>query len=149
MTADLPSLLGARLHDFEIRRFFRDIGGQPSVQEEEDGTYYEFLRSGISLLFDLDSRLKAIHLYSSGRDEYSEYVGNVPGGLTFRDRKEEVIRKLGNPTRSGGGEKTLLADRIAEWVRYDYTNYSLHAEFSEPRGTVSLVTVISPEAVPV
>lgn len=75
---ELKDLLGKTRDEFVTRRFMSELAEEPEILEEEDGTYFEFRRRGLSLLFDLGGRLKAIHLYRGGRDGYCEYVGSLP-----------------------------------------------------------------------
>jgi filamentous hemagglutinin len=146
--SDLKALLGKRRDDFIVRRFLKELGDDAKVLAEEDGTYYEFQQRGVSLLFDLEERLKAIYLYHAGRDGYTQYAGDLPDRITFMDHQDDVLRKLGAPSKAGGGEASLLYEVVPNWIRYDHDGYSVHVELSAADGSVSLVTLMSPEAVP-
>jgi hypothetical protein len=143
----LVNLLGRWLDDSELRRFIRDLGESPSVLEEEDGTYYEFPSAGLAILFDVNPRVKAIYLHREGHDNYRGFGGALPQNLSFGKSRKDVMKLLGAPSQQGGGKSSLLYARVPKWVRYDYGDYSLHAQFS-PDEKLSLVTVMVPSAVP-
>jgi hypothetical protein len=143
----LVNLLGRSLDDFELRRFIRDLGESLRILEEEDGTYYEFPSAGLAILFDIDLRVKAMYLHREGHDNYRGFGGGLPKNLSFDKSRKDVMKLLGAPSQQGGGKSSVLYARVPEWVRYDYGDYSLHAQFS-PDGKLSLVTVMIPSAVP-
>jgi hypothetical protein len=63
--------------------------------------------------------LGTFHLHRNGHEGLSEYSGQFPNGVAFRDSKEEIVRKLGNPIAAGGGGfSNLLKKPIPHWLRY-------------------------------
>lgn len=128
--------------------FLREAPEEPEISDDDDGTYWTFSRSGFSFFFGEDSRLRAIHIFPEGREGFSGFAEPLPGGFSWRSRKDDVVQQLGPPSKSGGGGKSALYGRVPDWIRYDYPDYSLHTEFSGPDDTVGLMTLMSPDAVP-
>ena len=132
----------------EIQLFLREVPEEPEIEEHADGRYWKFLRSGFSFSFGKDSRLRTIHIFPEGRDGFGGFAEPLPGGFSWRSRKDDVVQQLGPPSKSGGGGKSILYARVPDWIRYDYPDYSLHTEFSGPDDAVGLLTLMSPNAVP-
>lgn len=55
-------------------------------------------RHGVKLKVDKDN-VSLIYLHSQGADDYAQYRGQLPEGLTFADSPEAVAKKLGPLTR--------------------------------------------------
>lgn len=65
--------------------------------------------------------LTAIFLYGPGDDEFSEYKGALPGGLSFSDSQAQARAKLGPPAKfneARGLEIWELRERIRLFVLY-------------------------------
>ncbi len=88
--------------------------------------------------------LCAFHLHRSGHDGLAEYRGLLPHGVQYGDSKAEVIRKVGEPTQSGGGEANAMLGRIPIWVRYSMSGFVLHFQFDDS-DRLEMVTVSTEE----
>ena len=146
-TKELIRQLNAVLGDDALDAVLRRMR-QPKIRKSKKESYHSFLDDGVSLRFDRKSALKTICLYPGGREGFSKYQGALPSGVTFSDGRDEVVRKLGAPTASGGGGRSALYGVVPQWVRYDLSGYTVHFEFHAETGGVSLVTIMASDSVP-
>ena len=146
--ADISRLLDRSFDDAQVQELVRDLGPCTVGDEAGEGAYHQFMEAGVSLFVDLKERVKTIFLYPEGRDGFTAYAGEIPGGITFADRQPDVTGKLGPASRSGGGGKSALYGSVPQWARYDRPDHSLHFEFAGADGAVSLITLMSPDTVP-
>ena len=57
--------------------------------------------------------LEGIFFYAEGKAGYSQYKGELPGGIKFCDRRSDVLVKLGEPNwqRKRRGDGSIVAER--------------------------------------
>lgn len=65
-------------------------------------------------------------------------------GLTAASTREDVIALLGEPTRTGGGQKHTAIGYIHPWIKYQRPDCQLRFEFHKSTG-IRLVTVLPPD----
>jgi hypothetical protein len=96
--AELSSLLGQQSDSVEMKAFVAKLGTTPEVQKFNDRYYYSFKSQGISLCFDkITNALLTIFLYSEGVDNYRQFQGELPFGLSFKSTPKELEAILGVP----------------------------------------------------
>ncbi len=83
-------------------------------------------------------------MYLRGKDDYSAFQGELSRGLLVGDSREEVLAKLGPPTRSGYADPT---DRWP-WDRYDSERLCLHNTYAESGNGLRKVTHMAPDVAP-
>jgi len=79
----------------------------------DDCTYVNAKPAGVSLCFDgaspaAERRLACIHLFAGGVDGYSRCALDLPCGLRFDMVGKDVVERLGEPDKKGGGGKVPL-----------------------------------------
>jgi len=89
--ADSPAAL-ALLRPFEANR---------TVSDHSDVSYWSYKSHGLSVLLE-QGAISSIIFYADHADEFSEFAGELPGGLEWSDTRADVERKLGAPQVSGG-----------------------------------------------
>jgi hypothetical protein len=154
---NLVRLLHRSEKDPEVRRFF----GQRMAYIERDEYYgtLQFKNEGLDVVFQeapwVVSRekitdpkelyLAAFHLYRKGYDGFAEYSGELPNGVAFGDSEAEIVRKMGQPIRVGGGGMIPVLKRPApRWFWYPLDDAILHLQFDED-GRVDLATIQVPK----
>jgi hypothetical protein len=148
----LVKLLGRSENDPEVRNFF---GRQMSNIERDE--YYgmlEFRADGVDVVFKeapwvvsseritdpKELYLAAFHLYREGHHHFFEYTGNLPNGIVFGDPEAEVLRKLGQPLRRGGGGASSVTNGpIPRWLWFPLGDAILHIQL-DANGRVEMVT---------
>jgi hypothetical protein len=92
--------------------------------------------------------IRAFLLHRAGHERHAGYQGILPLGLAFSEGEAGVLKTLGPPTRSGGGDESVLLQRTNPlWHRYDFADWSLHVQFDDA-GTLEMVTLSAPEIRP-
>ena len=79
----------------------------------DDCTFVNAKPAGVSLCFDgappaAERRLACIHLFAGGVDGYSRCALDLPCGLRFDMVGKDVVERLGEPDKKGGGGKVPL-----------------------------------------
>jgi hypothetical protein len=148
MQSDFITLLGLRLDDIVTSTLVRSLGEQPKVELIHDTFYMEMRNSGLSFIAPLDGIVTTIMFYSDGYEGYKGFTGALPDGVSFSDSRNEVSRKLGEPSNSGGNDLIPYLGKASAWDRYDRDAYALHFTYANGERSILLVTLMRPDAVP-
>nr|WP_314860788.1 hypothetical protein [uncultured Undibacterium sp.] len=110
----LKNALGKAIDGAEISLIKKAAVTPPEIEhfDKEEATYFEWKNLGIELLFER-TKLKTVFLYSDKSKEHSAYLGNLPHGLLFSDKRADVERKLGVP------DLIVETTVIDFWVKYE------------------------------
>jgi len=124
----LVFLLGRSENDPVVRNFF---GHEMSNIDCDE--YYgslEFKSEGVGVVFQeapwvvptetiIDPKVlyvAAFHLHREGHEGFAEYSGHLPNGLAVGDSEAELLRRMGEPLRrGGGGTSSVLKRSIPRW----------------------------------
>jgi len=102
-TASTLAMLGKNVQSVEVKTWLEKVGASPEIDKFDDCYYYSFKATGVSLSFDKATDvLTSIFLYSEGADEFRQYQGDLPFGLSFQMTRKEIESALGRPDESGG-----------------------------------------------
>ncbi len=149
----LVSLLRRSENDPEVRNFF----GQAISSIEHDEYYgsLEFKPEGVDVVFNeapwvvpsekitdpKELYLAAFHLHREGHEGYAGYSGQLPNDVALDDPEAEVLRKMGQPSTSGGGGmSTVVKGPIPRWFRYSFGDAFLHFQL-DANGRVDMATL--------
>jgi hypothetical protein len=80
----------------------------------------------------------SFHFHREAHEGYAAYSGTFPNGVLLGDPEWAVLRKMGLPTWSGGGEKSPA------WIRYKFGDAVLHFQ-SDRAGHVEMITLMVPD----
>jgi len=85
-----------------------------------------------------------VFFYSEGKDEYSQYKGELPFGLSFEDRRENVVHKLGEQSwqRLAQDDERVISDR---WDNLLEVAYRLHVSYYKDTGKISIISATIPD----
>jgi hypothetical protein len=144
----LEALVGASLQSTHVVEFFltqpatanrrrqgrTDLNGIHSLSSKQHGYEVDHKKG----------RIETIFVYLRGKDDYSPFRGELSRGLLVEDSREEVLAKLGEPTRSG------YADSTARWPwdRYDSERLCLHITYGESGNGLRMLTLMAPDVAP-
>lgn len=142
-------LLGQSTDKADIEALAREVNETPEITEDEDlaTTYYEFFQSGIGLQAE-EATISTVFLYPGDRDGYQQYSGRLPEGLSWSDGRTAARDRLGEPNAAGEGEVFPDLGPTPPFDRYDLSTYSLHLSYGGENGTLSLVTLMTPQTTP-
>lgn len=104
-------------------------------------------QNGIQLRLDRNERIAVIFLYGQPKDGFEPYKGGLVSSLSFSSNQRDIQSALGSPSAVGKPGKSLLGSH-GGWIRYDYSDYSIHFSFGVQGGTIDLVTIMSADSVP-
>ncbi|MBC3909708.1 hypothetical protein [Undibacterium umbellatum] len=132
-----------------------DLTNELVLPEGEFDCYIERPIDGICFVFTDDAMFlgkktqalgsgplyfSGIFLYAEGRDSYSQFRSDIPFGLSFTMKHEDMISKLGVPTWQRFREDgTLAADR---WD--NKAEVQIHISYSINDGRLVLVSLQKP-----
>jgi hypothetical protein len=149
----LVSLLGRSENDSAVRNFF---GRQLSNIDRDE--YYgslEFKPEGVGVVFkeapwvvpsEMISDPKelfvaAFHLYRKGYKGFAGYSGQLPNRVSLGDSEAELLRKMGQPIKRGGGDTSSVRKQsIPRWFWFALGEAILHFQL-DPMGRVDLATL--------
>ncbi len=149
--ADFPDptvLLGKPSSHPAVQTFIDRHGAVIELSSYPDATYHLAKNRGFSLLEE-NGVIGTVFLYvEAGYEGFARYAGPLPRGLDIGDRRDDVLRKLGEPHRSSGPvDRPGDLGTIAGWDKYYEPAMSLHVQYDE-QGVVQLVTLMTPETDP-
>jgi hypothetical protein len=148
----LVTLLGRSENDAEVRDFF----GRQMANIERDEYYgmLEFKPDGLDVVFQeapwvvsaekvtdpKELYLAAFHLYRDGYNGFVGYRGKLPNNLVFGDPEHEVLRKMGQPIKTGGGGMSRVTKGVVpRWFWFPLGEAILHIQLDE-NGRVEMAT---------
>jgi hypothetical protein len=153
----LVSLLRLSENDARVRNFF---GHEMSnIERDEFYGWLEFKPEGVGVVFNeapwvvppekiTDPKelwLSAFHLHREFHDGFVGYSGKLPNGVALGDSETELLRKMGEPIKKGGGY-TDPADKlpILRWFSFIWGDVILHFQL-DPMGRINMATLQAPE----
>jgi hypothetical protein len=106
-----------------LQQFIDDIANgdapEPTIKTFPDASYRSWPSLGISLCFtmlDGKEQLDSIDIFNGHpKDKFSAYEGSLPLEITSSSQAHDIVSKLGEPIKKGGGGNT----RMPCWVQYD------------------------------
>jgi hypothetical protein len=135
----IETLIGRRSSEITSMSLFRDAA---EVEKEtiEELTYIEFPREGVSFVVDENDMVEAIHLYSEGLDSYSQYDGEIPGGLNFAMNQQGVRSVLGSPAAQADEGESFL-DKHPAWDVFRVNAVYMNVSYEFDRQSVQQFTL--------
>jgi hypothetical protein len=150
----LIALLGRNISEPEV---MQRLAEYPRLHPSEGGASMDgsvqsvrYLRStadGLLIKLSEDGEILAIFMMSGGKEDYSEFRGELPGRLNFAAEPEDAIRVLGQPA-ARRAEASYGGHRLGELLRYDYPAHSVHIQFRVDHDGIDLVTAMTARQVP-
>jgi hypothetical protein len=148
MEHELVKLLGMCLDEVAKSPFVVALQESGHAEMVHDRLYLEYRNSGIAFDADLHGRATTVFLYAEGYQDYKGFAGEFPEGISFTDDRRAVHARLGQPSGSGGGTVIQSFGKAPRWDRFDRRLYSLHIQYIEGDGSVTLVSLMRPYSIP-
>jgi hypothetical protein len=153
----LVSLLGRSENDPVVRNFFgHEIS---NIHRDEYYGSLEFKPEGVDVVFEeapwvvpsekiTDPKvlyIAAFHLHREGHEGFAGYSGQLPNGVALGDSETELLRRMGEPIRrGGGGTSSVLKRPIPRWFWFVVGEAILHVQL-DPKGRIDMATLQTPE----
>ena len=112
----------------------------------DDRGYWENSRAGISVASEA-SVVTAIFLHWLGKDDFDQFPGPLPGGLTFEAHQEDVRHAFGKPESSGVPAEMPGVYDHGGWDRSEVGSYLVHFTYRADDKRIELVTLLPRRAV--
>lgn len=157
---EILAYLGRASSDQELANVFFGVGVDLALElrlpSGEYRAYIERPELGVSFVFTDEAvflgennqsvgvgglYFTGIFLYADGKEQYAQFSGHIPKGLSFTVDRDGVIKNLGEPSwcrkRSDGSVAADRWDSIA--------NYRLHITYSTETNTPALISISLPD----
>jgi hypothetical protein len=144
----IERLLGKDSSSVEVSTYLSAFPEGPEVLKSGTDLYYSYPKFGLTCLFR-ENKLHSLMFYSEGRDNFSQFQGELVFDLSFSDNYESVQAKVGS---EGGAVRRVKVPfpgrRESNWVRFSFGSWRLHIEFkSRNLDAIGLITIsaVTPE----
>jgi hypothetical protein len=111
---------------------------------EEPLIDYVFAQNGVDLVCDRNDKVTTIFLYSDEARCFKESLQDLP----FSSTRQEVVDRLGPPSKSGGGIKDPILGEYGAWDRFARPNYTIHVEYRVDADVIKKITLMRADVVP-
>jgi hypothetical protein len=135
----------------------KELERYPALQPEKDEAAFDegedpvhYLRSerdGLLIKLSGEGEILAIFLMSQGREGFSQFLGTLPGGLTFASTAADTLKALGAPAHSRPRSK-LGSLQLGESLRFDDRARSLHFQFRSDGSGIEMLSALIAGTVP-
>jgi hypothetical protein len=105
---------------------------------------YVFSQDGMDFVCDGEDKVNSIFLYSDESRCFKEDVQDLP----LTSSRQEVIARLGSPSKSGGRISDPILGEYGVWDRFTRSGYSIHVEFRLDEDVIKKITLMRADAVP-
>jgi hypothetical protein len=105
---------------------------------------YVFAKDGMDFVCDEADKLNSIFLYSDQSRRFAEGVEDLP----FTCTRQEVIARLGPPSKSGGRVSDLILGEYGAWDRFPRPGYVIHVEYRLHEDAINKLTMMRADVVP-
>jgi hypothetical protein len=150
-TREMKNLLGNTVKAPAIAALLKNLGVTETLKINPDsgGVHVEKQDMGFSLwLQDPPTILNPAYsslpkgtpvladcfYYSEGQDGYKQFEGELPGGLSFRDGRAQIIAKLGEPVWKREKDGRLIAEK---WV---VDGQSIHVTYKKDQPGIKILS---------
>jgi len=105
---------------------------------------YVFANDGIDFVCDGSDRICSIFLYADQSRLFMEGVE----GLPFTATRQEVITRLGHPSKSGARINDPILGDYGPWDHFTRPGYVIHVEYRLIEDAINKLTLMRTDAVP-
>ena len=143
---DLEEYLGKLATTMLSDAPFKDWTFDKSFEKDLDELRidYIFPRNGLDFICDGDDRVRTIFLYSDDHRRFEEGIVDFPFSLT----RQEVMERLGSPSKSGGPVNDPILGNFGTWDRFARLGYSIHVEYRADSDRINKITFMRSDVVP-
>ena len=105
---------------------------------------YVFPRHGLELACDLDDTIRTIFLTSDEFVRFNEHFLDLP----FSSSRQQVLERLGSPSKSGGPISDPILGEFGLWDRFAWPGYTIHVAFRPDSDRIRQIMLMRPDMVP-
>jgi hypothetical protein len=141
MTKSLANYLGRPVYTMLEDAPFKNWPVQKSFDEDshaEPAFGYVFPHHGRSLRCDSDGMIGVIFLYSDLYNGLDETLLDAP----FSSNRQQVIARLGQPSKSGGPRTDPVLGEYGPWDRFARPGHTTHVEYRADSDRIRMITLM-------
>lgn len=99
---------------------------------------------GIDVVCDKNEDISTIFLHADELRHLSEDVEDMP----FESSRQEVLTRLGAPSKSGERYSDPILGEYGEWDRFARPGYAIHIEYGIDEDVIRRITLMRADVVP-
>jgi hypothetical protein len=122
---------------WHVEKSFENALGQPII-------HYLFPVNGLELRCDSEDKVNTIFLYSNELGGFDDRCNE----LSFSLSRQQVLDRLGTPSKSGDGIKDPILGEYGPWDRFSIAEYSIHIEYSAGVDRIKKITLMHANVTP-
>ncbi|KAK9768288.1 hypothetical protein K7432_001201 [Basidiobolus ranarum] len=140
-------LIGKDFDSPEVQQYLQKFSSEPQRVSFRDCFYLNYRDEGVSICFDQvsasieptsNAKVGAFHFYNENVDNYQGFRGTLPEELSLNMKAWEVVEKLGEPSKKGGGIKG-----VPVWILYEPIGLQINfsgTSWDDRENTIAFVT---------
>lgn len=105
---------------------------------------YVFAQHGVDFVCDADGKVTTFFLYFDESRRFKEGLQDLP----FTSTRQEVVGRLGSPSKSGGKVSDPILGEYGAWDRFARPGYAIHVEYRLDTDLIRKITLMRADAVP-
>jgi hypothetical protein len=113
------------------------------IEFDGDSIDYQFINNGIDLSCDSDDNIHSIFIHNDSR-KFTGLIVDIP----FEMRRDDVLRRIGIPCKSGDPINDSILGHFGAWDRFDSHDHSMHIQYHSDGDGIALITFMRPSVVP-
>lgn len=125
---------------------FKNWTFEKSVEDdlEESLIDYVFAQHGMDFVCDGDDKVNSIFLYFDESRCFNEDIRDLP----FDSGRQEIIARLGAPSKSGEKMSDPILGEYGAWDRFTRSGYAVHVEYRLDADVIKKITLMRADVVP-
>lgn len=144
MARRIEDYLGTPAFAMLIEQPFKEWSVRKDLDEEVESLTYSFEGQGLELRCDPHTDLiSSIFVHCDGMGTASNLLE-----ISCDMSREQVIRFLGQPEKSGEGRHDPILGDYGPWDRFSRETHSIHIEYRPESDRIKMVTFMRPDVVP-
>ena len=124
-SSQIEKLVGMNVKSSEVQDFLKDKGTS-KISRYDTVAYHCYKDNGFEMITDVNDVVTSIFIFGEGKNDYKQFQGELPHGLSFTDTKEMCRNKFGKPKSIYDGNKQFNMQCCDTWdgisITYSSTN---------------------------
>ncbi len=143
---DFGALLGSAPEEVLSNRQLKSLGKwtrhRQSIGLPESRCHSK--EAGVELRFARGIGLELVFLHSEGHEKFSQFRGELIGGVTFATDRKALRKKLGKPTASREQIEDSILGIMGAWDGYLINGLAIQFIYSPVTGSIEHVIIEKP-----
>ena len=106
--------------------------------------HYVFPQHGLALRCDHNEKISAMFLYSDKFNGFDERLLDLP----FSTNRQQVIERLGSPSKSGSKSSDPILGEYGPWDRFARGGHVIHVEYRADADRIKMIILMRDDVVP-